>query len=54
MKETLSCWHLWTFFLLKLHKHVQGHDEAVDIDSLALGDIDGVHPPFVVKKAMRR
>jgi hypothetical protein len=54
MKETLSCWHLFTFFLSKLHKHVQGHDEAVDIVSLAPGDIDGVKPPFVVKKAMHR
>jgi hypothetical protein len=54
MKETLSCWHLWTFFLPKLHKHMQGLYEAVDIDSLVPGDIDGVHPPFVVKKAMCR
>jgi hypothetical protein len=54
MKETLFYGHLWTFFLLKLHKHMQGQDEAVDIDSLAPGDINGVQDlPFVAKKAMR-
>jgi hypothetical protein len=34
---------------LKLHKHVQGLDETGGIDSVAPWDINGVHPPFVVK-----
>jgi hypothetical protein len=52
MKETLFCGQLWTFFLPKIHKHMQGLDEAVDFDILAPWDIDGVHPPFIVKMAM--
>jgi hypothetical protein len=50
LKEPLSCTHLRTFLCLKLHKLVWGHDETVSIDSLAPGDIIGVHPPFVVKE----
>jgi hypothetical protein len=50
MKEPLSCSHLWAFLCLKLHKYVQGLDETVGIDSLAPGEINGVHPPVVVKE----
>jgi hypothetical protein len=50
MKEPLSCTHLRTYHCLKIHKHVQGLEETVGIDSLAPGDINGVHPPFVVKE----
>jgi hypothetical protein len=50
MKETMSWAHLRTFLFLKLHKHVQGLYETVGIDSLAPGDINGTHPPFVVKE----
>jgi hypothetical protein len=50
MKEPLSCAHLRTFLCPKLHKHVQGLDETVGIASLAFWDINGVHPPFVVKE----
>jgi hypothetical protein len=51
MKEPLSCAHLRTFLHLRLHKHVQGLDEAVGIASLSPEDIIGIEPPFVVKES---